>query len=266
MRLKIFLSIIALITVSLGWLAARAKGARLNADLLAARDRQRELATLQAENARLHAQTPDASRVSAANRVIAEVAALQHEITRREEAPRPAPFSTGEWTSAAAWSNRGMQTPRAALETALWAAAGGDVGGFLSVLEIDEAARAKANELLAKLPPESRHAFPNAESLVASVTLGRIPLAEAQIAWFHAIDDDHANAALLLHGAENLPPASIRPPGVDDDPTNAPPTSRENSGTRLTTLSLHRSNSGWRLVVPAPAIDRMGRDLLVSTK
>jgi hypothetical protein len=41
---------------------------------------------------------------------------------------------------------------------------------------------------------------------------------------------------------------------------------RENPGTHLATLLLHRSGSGWRLVVPAAAIDRIGRDLLASTK
>jgi hypothetical protein len=266
MRLKILFSVIALIAVSFGWLAVRTKGARLDAELLAARDRQRELASLKVENDRLRAQTPDPARVSAANRALLEAASLQKEIVKREEAPRPAPFSTGEWTGAANWTNRGVDTPRAALETALWAAAGGDISTFSSMLEFDGPALAKANDLLAKLPIASRQNFPNAESLIASVTLGRIPLAEAQVAWFHANDDNHASAALLLHGTENLP-SSARPPlSANDDPANRPPMGRENPGTHLATLSLHRSGSGWRLVVPAAAIDRLGRDLLASTK
>jgi len=266
MRPKIVLSLVAIIAVSAGWIAVRARGARLQAELLLARDQQREFAKLKDENNRLHAQAPDISRVSAANRVLLEAANLQREIIKREEAPQPAPFSTGEWTPAASWANRGIETPRAALETALWAAAGGDLSTFSSILEFDAPALANANNLLAKLPAASRQNFPNAEALIASVTLGRIPLAEAQVAWFHAIDDDHASAALLLRGAENLPASSLSASSANEDPANVPPTGRENPGTRLATLSLHRSGSGWRLVVPASAVERIGRDLLSSTR
>lgn len=266
MRLKIFLSLLAVAAVAAGWIAVRATGARLEAELMLARDQQRELAKLENENKLLRAQAPDDSRLSAADRVLLEAASLQNEITKREEAPRPAPFSTGEWTPATNWTNRGAKTPRAALETTLWAAAGGDISAFSAMLEFDEAALAKANDLLAKFPNGSRQNFQNAEALIASITLGRIPLGEAQISWFHAIDDDHASAALLLSGAEN-PPAAARPPSsANDDAANPPPTGRENPNTRLATLSLHRSASGWRLVVPAAAVDRMARDLVAATR
>lgn len=267
MRLKLFLFCLALCVVAFAWIAVRAKGARLEAELLAARDQQRELTQLNAENVRLRAQAPDPSRINAAHRVLVEAAGLQKEINQREEAPRPAPFALGEWTPAAAWSNRGVATSRSAVETALWAAAGGDIATFSSVLEFDELARAKANDLLAKLPSASRQTFPNAESLIASVTMGRIPLAEAQIAWFHAIDNDHASVAVLLHGADALASTNALPPSsANEDPANVPPMGRNNPATRLATLSLHRSESGWRLMVPASAIDRMARELLASTK
>ena len=168
---------------------------------------------------------------------------------------------------AAGWSNRGAANPRGAIETALWAAAGGDVATLSALLELDPVARAKADALLAQLPVTARQNFANAEAMIASATIGHIPLAEAQIAWFHASDDDHASAALLLHGTEHLPPASVAPPELD--PTGEPPpAARENPnpGTRMTTITLHRSNAGWRLVVPDSAIDRMGRDLLATAK
>lgn len=266
MRLKILLSSLALVAVAIGWIAVRSTGTRLDAELEAARDLQRELARLKAENARLRTQAPDTTRVAIAHRSLAEAARLRQEIRQREEAPRPPPFALGDWTPASTWANRGVATPRATLETALWAAAGGDVAALSALLELDPATRAKADDLLAKLPPASRQTFADAEALIASVTLGRIPPAEAQIAWFHATDNDHASAAVLLRGADNLPPASSHPPATSNEIDRPPPMGPDNRSTRMATLSLHRSDSGWRLIVPASAIDRMARDLVAATK
>lgn len=265
MRLKLALTAFAVFAVGVSLIAVRTTQSRLTLALDAARDQQRELARLRAERDRLRGQLPNPSELAALQQAAGEHARVGREIELREAAPPVPPFTPGEWTPSASWSNRGAGTPRAALETALWAAAGGDVSSLSSLLELDAATRAKADALFAKLPLQARLAYPNSEALIASITLGRIPLAEAQIAWFHASDPDHAAAALLLNGTGTLPLTSNGAPSPSplDSP---PPMLPANHDTKLVTLVLHRSATGWRLAVPAEAIDRMSRDLIAVTK
>jgi len=74
------------------------------------------------------------------------------------------------------------------------------------------------------------------------------------------VKPSHLRLGLLLGNAEAASAAeSIRSPaeGAGEPPPALP--DRRNS--KLTYLTLHRSDSGWRLVVPATAVDRIARNM-----
>lgn len=68
---------------------------------------------------------------------------------------------------ASEWKNAGRATPSAAVETVLWAAAGGDVDTVAGLIALDPSARAKAEALFARLPDAARAEYGSPEKLVA---------------------------------------------------------------------------------------------------
>jgi hypothetical protein len=164
----------------------------------------------------------------------------------------------GEWTPQAAWRNEGRSTPRAAVATFLWAAGGGDLREFQAVLEFDEATRRKARELFFGLSPVVRNYYASAEDLVAEVTAKNIPLTEAQLILLNQTDADHAIAGLRLASPERPSgPVSGRVAGTAGEP----PQLTDRSAEKLVIVAMHRTDAGWRVVVPAVAIDRVAREL-----
>ncbi|HVU24760.1 MAG TPA: hypothetical protein VHE13_11610 [Opitutus sp.] len=260
MRPKILLLAIAAAAVLAGWLLERLESRRLQAELDLLQPSRRELAQLQGEHERLLAAQPTAARLAALQATDAERERLLRVIDARKAAPTTAPFSLGEWMPSATWENRGRATPRAALETVLWAAAGGDVATLAAALELDDATRAKADELLARLPPDARGDYRTPEALVAGVTTRNIPTSSAQVAWLHETDADHATVGVLFPNLDPSGPAADEVP-VDGAGDRPPPMLKAKPIVRLVTLTLHRLGSDWRLVVAAPAIDRMAREL-----
>jgi hypothetical protein len=236
--------------VLVGWL----KGARGQGRQLEFRQRQEELRQLQAEHARLTDRLAEAGR-RAAPRPVVEPAG---DTPRPEEPPAAPALLPGEWTPSAAWRNEGRRTPRATIATLLWAAAGGDVRTWRDTLEFDDATERKARELLAGLSPVVRSQYASPDDLVASVAMTKVPLTEAQLMWLHQADADNAVAGLRLAGAER---ASGSVFGGAEVTVNAPPRLSDQSREKMVVLSLHRTAAGWRVVVPATAIERMAREL-----
>jgi hypothetical protein len=259
MRARIVLLSVVIAAAAAGWFVERTSASRLQTQLDSLRDQHHEFLALRSERARLRGLLPDAIHLTSLNSAMAERDRLRRAIDAAEATLTPAPFSLGEWTPCVLWSNHGQATPRAAVETALWAAAGGDVTAMQSLLELDAAARNKAEKLLEQLPPGARNSYATPEALIASVTMKNIPLTEAQIAWFHESDHDHAAIGVLLGNSDRLPEAAIAIPAGKLD--NSPPALSDNRNTRMALLALHRSGSGWRLVVPASAVDRIAREL-----
>jgi len=168
-------------------------------------------------------------------------------------------WKQGEWTAAAAWSNEGRATPRAAVATLLWAAAGGDLAVLRDMLAFDEATRAKARAWFDSLPPAGRAQYGTPEELMAGVTVGRISPTGAQLSWLHESDPDRAIVGILLanpvsseSGAATLDyqiAGGGAPPGLI----------QSRSPYRVVVLNLERATDGWRIKVPTAAIDGMAR-------
>jgi len=140
----------------------------------------------------------------------------------------------GHTLSAAQWRNAGQATPEAAFETALWAAAGGDLGKLAELLALDDATRVRAGELFARLPAPFRQELATPERFVALLTAYNVPLGSAQIVG-KAADSPEATQSQL---ATQLTDAAGAPKEV------------------LFTLQTAADSPRWRLVVPFTALDR----------
>ncbi|PTX91789.1 hypothetical protein [Opitutus sp. ER46] len=84
----------------------------------------------------------------------------------------------------------GYATPQAAFETALWAAAGGDVDAFArSIFFVDDRTRKAAADLLASLPFDAQQRYQTPERLVAELTIPNVPLGQFEVnGWGEAKD------------------------------------------------------------------------------
>lgn len=278
-----FLALAVTMTI---WTIQKFSAAQLAAAIEAQRTAPRELLDLQRDRDRLRALQPTAAELAGLRRAAAEHRRLEAEFVAEEKgrAAPPRLLPIGEWTPSAEWKNRGQASPRAAIETTLWAAAGGDVATLKNLLSLTEPTREKARALLASLPVAARERYASAEDLIAEFTIKNIPLGEAQLVWFNRRSDDDATACIFLQTppqpGEIVPPptpaASVvgamtreevvrkalqlkaeRAARADREPSHGP----AKTGSSATYLSLHYEAGGWRLLVPPSAVDEIAREL-----
>lgn len=175
------------------------------------RGREAEWTKLQAEQKRLAAlQVPtvelESLRVdrAAVERLRAEINNLRARLEKTSKPPTqentaPDRLSVGKVVPAAEWRNVGANTPPAALETALWAAAGGDVEAFAALLMFEGTARKAAQTLLDSLPADGRAQHGTPERLIAFLTIKDVPLGSAEVRrWSDAAEGQVMLARLML--------------------------------------------------------------------
>jgi hypothetical protein len=206
----------------------RAAAAELRLDALAAEAENRRLAGLLPADAELGRLRATAAEVAKRE---AEVFALRRDLARPEElTPGSDRFAVGATVPAGDWRNAGAATPAAALETVLWAAAGGDVAAFAGRLQLGKDSRAAAEALQATLPETMRVHGRTPEELVAFLALRDVPLGAATVRrWY---DADAASQQVTVELAA--------PDGV----------------TKETNLVFARANDGWKLSVTEPVVAR----------
>ena len=175
--MKTFFLLVVTAALAATWAIERFSTAQLTAAIDAQGDQERALISLQRERDRLRALQPTAGELESLRRAAAEHARLQNEIDTQAvtRAAQPRVLPLGEWTPAGAWKNRGQSTPHAAVETALWAAAGGDLSTLKRLLAVNGDARQAADSLLATLPAETRALYPTPEDLISAFTIKNIP-------------------------------------------------------------------------------------------
>lgn len=245
------------------WAVERFQTNLLRTQLAAVDDRPREIAGLQREQARLRALQQGEDKDALLRRIAAERARLHASAEpSHASSAAPEPLDEGEWKPVQDWKNCGQATPAATVETTLWAAAGGDVATFKRLIVLSDQTRAAADALLARLPPEARAQFASAEDLVASYSMARVPLGEAQAVWFNQSGPNDATVAVFLKnpatptGAVDFTPAT--PASVDK---RAPPQAPPDHETSTAYLALRRGANGWQLVVPPQAVDQIAKPL-----
>ena len=252
----------SLVGLGVTWTLHRMATLDLRAQVNAARQEIAAAASLQRERDRLQRLHHEASGRTRQEHVAPaqprQPVAVEEKSKRQWMAPT---LTVGEWLPISAWRNRGQATAAATVETALWAAAGGDIETLKDVLQLDEPVRAKADAVVAHLPEMSRAMYPSAEHLIAAFTTKSIPLGDAQLVWQHQPGPDDAVACVFVKNSEaNLTSASTTPL-PDAIPNKVPPMAQPNNKTIATYLSLRRTEDRWRLVVPMTAVEKIAKEL-----
>ncbi len=139
-----------------------------------------------------------------------------------------------------AWANLGSDTPRAALQTALWAAAHGELDTLARNMTFDPAARAKADALFASLPDATRSQFGSPEQFMALVLSDEInKITSLQVLRETKSANDQANLQVVL-------------------PNN-------HGGYKVDNFPMQRGPTGWQLLVPVSAVDGVAKTLAGKT-
>ena len=246
------LSLAVIVTAGSVWMKSRATAVDLQTRLAALNVRLNTAHTLEQQRDQLRADLAEATLHRPTEAII-------HSPAPAPASPTPVTSSLlplGQWRSAREWSNEGQSTARGTVATLSWAAAGGDVAAMTSLLTFDDASRKQAQIFFDTLTPAARQSFPTPEALIASLTVAAIPNSAAQLSWYHERDADHATVGLLLRASDQSIPAAVPAVGPNENP---PPMGRDDRATKLTVLSLERSPTGWRIIVPAAAIERLAR-------
>jgi hypothetical protein len=127
------------------------------------------------------------------------------------------------------WKNTGQATPAAAFETALWAAAGGDVDALSGLLWFDARAQASAEKIFATLPAGLQQELRTPDRLIALLTAKDVPLGSAQILVQYPTAEGTKIVAQLIDSAGKA---------------------------KESLFALRNEGTTWRLVVPADAVER----------
>jgi hypothetical protein len=146
------------------------------------------------------------------------------------------------------------------VETALWAAAGGDVARLRDLLQLDDAVRTRAGEVLARLPEAARASYLGPDDLVAAFTTKAIPLGDAQLVWLHESGPDDAVACVFV---KNTNPVDRGPCRRRRDlrRTRFRPWRPRTKRPSQPYLSLRRIDDTWRVVVPMSAVENIAKEL-----
>lgn len=241
-------TLVIAIVAMLGWQRTTARRLRYEVETL--REGRAEMETLQQENRRLAAARLAPSRLEALRTDHLAVARLREEIdalkarakaepsiskpdaTTRKEPSMSA--ATEEIVPSAHWTNAGLGSAAGAFETALWAAAGGDIDTLASTLVFDPAARTRADDLWRSLPESARLQYRSPEHLIALFTARDVPQGGARIAVFSPGSHEMRFVAEL----------------------------EETTGRRkIAQFTAREENQSWRIVVPEKAVEKYSAQL-----
>jgi len=244
----------AAVAMAFAWRSSLTEG--LRTEVMIERGRESESQRLRLEHARLLRMQADEAEVerlradrAALPRLRAEMDSLRQEAEKLEaEAAAPVAPSPSPWRPAGAWRNVGRATPAAALETALWAAVGGDIETLATTISLDERALATAIAVMDRLPADVRQQYGSPEEFVALLTARDVPM-EARLRFDteRPLGETEVELRVLL---DSEAPA---------------PAGAQKKGRRMVQgkeLMLRRLGSDWKLLVPAAAVEKYGQLLL----
>lgn len=254
-RSLIFTGVLGLILCTggfVGW-QQRQAAESLQAELANRRDQQRERARLEAENERERANEIAADQLAALRNDRVALRRLRSEFdaakvrtehaassarsqTAGSSAPKPyEPSITKDMVPVEMWRNAGSATPLATLETVLWAAAGGDVELLARNLSLSGDTRAKALELMARVPTSLRGQFNSPEQMIAFFTAKEVPLGSARLIDPETKSDTAVTLVARLRGTDKK--------------------------TKTAVFSLRQEGEDWKLIVPMPVVEKYAASL-----
>lgn len=228
--------------LSLTLWARAALTARLQHEVELSRAEQHEVAQLRIEHQQLAAVQPSAADMDrlradhdAMEQMEAEAMTMRARLARTSvtdpvSSRTPPATPPPPALSADQWKNAGRSTPAATLETALWAASGGDLDTLAGMLSLDAHSHEKAQALFNALPPSAQNKYGSAERLVALLAMQDVPTESLQIIGEMGIARDQVALRVRLQDVDGA--------------------------AKFTSLRLQRAGNEWQLVVPEKAVDR----------
>jgi hypothetical protein len=228
----------AAIAVSIAVAQIHGRALLQSAALEDARRQFLELQRLQIENRRLIS-----AQLSAEERKRLEAKHAEAEILRARLAELQSKTSAAATDadpnelSADDWVFSGRETPRAAIESVLWAASRGDVEQLASLLGFPPDVRAQAEEMFSKLPAASQKEYGSPERVVATLLAGSFPR--------------DASGMNVLADKE-----------WDQDAAISMSVEHSEGQSRTNVFRFHHASDGWRLMVPASVMSGYEKTLL----
>jgi len=204
-----------------GWIATEAQ----RVELARLREEQREAVRLRAEHNRLAAAQPTEAELENTRRRVDQV-----QQTSAEKRAAKERFPVGTVVPASDWRNAGGGTPAAALETVLWAAAGGDVGVFAQRLGFASGVEAAAKALWESLPPTLRTQLHSPAEAIAFFSIKDVPVGSAEVRRWSDSEGPQQQVLVQLSQAGNW--------------------------SKQANLTFHRLGGEWKLMVTAPVVAR----------
>jgi hypothetical protein len=203
----------------------RVRAAQLEGELGASRAESMELHRLQSERRKLESEQPAPEE---RRRLDDQHAALLALRARLAELQRDAPQAHEEPAQLPAmdWTYAGNQTPRAAIESVLWAASHGDVDKLAGLLGFSPEVRAQADAMYSSLPAASQQEYGSTEKVVATLLAGNFP--------------KDASAMTILSDRE-----------WDEDAAISMSVDHSEGKSKTNVFRFHHAPGGWQLLVPA---------------
>jgi hypothetical protein len=233
-----FLFLAGAAAVSLVVVHNQREGARQTIALGLAGKEHLELLRLQAENRRLTAgQLSEADRTRLeANR--AEAESLQARLVELQRKPPGDEDGGSRSMLAKDWVYAGRSSPRATIESVLWAASRGDADHPADLLGFAPELRAQAESMFSHLPPASQQEYGSPEKVVATLLAGSFP-------------KDPRASQVFVDREWGEQEASITMSVTHSD-----------GESRMNLFRLHNTPDGWKLLIPANVMKDYEKTLL----
>ena len=133
-----------------------------------------------------------------------------------------------------AWKNAGRATPSAAAETMMWATDSGNVDALAASITLDQAAREKAEAILARMSDSVRATYDTPEKLVALLLARETDIRAMQVLGESSAGDDALVNMRLM---------------------------KDDGKTKEEGMQFRRTADGWRANITGKAVDKMGKKL-----
>lgn len=230
---------LAFIVLGLGlgaaWAWEHRQGDFLEEELAAEASRaQAARERLESENARWHQRRLESERLRQQNvQTVAEPSdhAEPRETTSADASTESSTLRRDRWTSSVEWKNRGEASANSALETTLWAAAGGDLAALKPLLQFDAASITRAEAVLRDLPPNARAEWASPEDYLTAAVAASVPTERAKLLASQTLGENRVAQFLVFQRADG--------------------------STHQTYLTMTRNDSGWKLIVPDRAAQKL---------
>jgi hypothetical protein len=223
-------------------LRERLNVANLRVELAGREQQHRKIVALADRNRRLEAMQPSAGERANLRAIDEERSRLRQDIAKqqaglREPVAPPAVRARVRLEpveiEASKWKSAGFATPQSTVETALWAAAGGDVETLARTLVLEGKARTAAEQLLAGLPVAAKSEYSTPERLVALLAAKELMAGAPRARLSADIDEAAGEAAVRVRLRDAV------------------------GATQIAALTLKRQSDGWRVVVSERAVARL---------